>query len=295
MQFVEGSLWSKVVERTEAAKASGALMALPTRRTLVERHGVRFVIRMGGEMVHQKKKVTSSPRNPFLPYEPSMFVADASSSHVVLLNKYTVLDHHILVVTRRFEHQRTLLTEADFEALGRCLQEIDGFAFYNGGRAAGASQPHKHLQLVPWLDRDVEVPIEALLGSLGEPALDPVEALPYVHAGARLGNPYATYRELFAILESDPRLGPARELEAREGPAEGPGLRQPFPYDLLQTRRWMLMIPRTKEQHLGIQVNSLGFAGAFLARTDAEREIIEADPLAVLGAVAVPRVTPAAA
>ena len=38
---------------------------------------------------------------------------------------------------------------ADFDALARGLAAIDGLAFYNGGTVAGASQPHKHLQLVP--------------------------------------------------------------------------------------------------------------------------------------------------
>lgn len=296
MRFEAGTLLSKVMQRTEAAKASGALLELPTRRAFIHEHGVRFIVRMAKEMVRHKSAATSVRRNPFLPYEPSMYVADASPSHVVLLNKFTVIDHHILIVTRHFEHQRTLITEDDFEALDRCLVEIDGFAFYNGGPAAGASQPHRHLQLVPALDPDLDgVPIEPLLGRLGPPALDPIPALPFVHAGARLGDPHRTYRALMSLLEADARVAPARAAEQREVAPEGHGVRQPFPYDLLQTRRWMLLVPRTVEQHGGVQVNSLGFAGAFLARTDEERALIEADPLQLLRNVAVPRLTPAGA
>ena len=29
------------------------------------------------------------------------------------------------------------------------LAEVEGLAFFNGGTVAGASQPHKHLQVVP--------------------------------------------------------------------------------------------------------------------------------------------------
>jgi ATP adenylyltransferase len=48
-----------------------------------------------------------------------------------------VVDHHILIVTRAFEDQDTWLTLADFEALAICMAEIDGLAFFNGGRWRG--------------------------------------------------------------------------------------------------------------------------------------------------------------
>ena len=52
-------------------------------------------------------------------------------------------------MTRAFEEQTDLLNLEDFAALWFCLQEIDGLAFFNGGKIAGASQRHKHLQLIP--------------------------------------------------------------------------------------------------------------------------------------------------
>ena len=70
-------------------------------------------------------------------------------AHACLLNKFNVFDHHALLVTQAYEDQDSLLTPADFEALLTCMAEFDALAFYNGGRIAGASQPHKHLQLVP--------------------------------------------------------------------------------------------------------------------------------------------------
>ena len=35
------------------------------------------------------------------------------------------------------------------EEMNAILAEFDGLGFYNGGETAGASQPHKHLQIVP--------------------------------------------------------------------------------------------------------------------------------------------------
>jgi sulfate adenylyltransferase (ADP) / ATP adenylyltransferase len=269
-------LWEKLVERTESARASGHLESIPTQSAIFERSGVRWVIRMAPQLVEKKKRETKPSRNPFLPYQPEMFVAEAGDRHVFLLNKFNVVDHHLLIVTRHFEHQRMLLTRADFEATALALEEMNGLAFYNAGKAAGASQPHKHIQWVPRLDPELEgVPIEPL-----------VDALPFV--SARAGEPsYEAYRSLLDQTAAHPRIREAIAAEQMEPEPEGPGERQPFPYDLLFTRRWMLLAPRTREADGGIQINSLGFAGAFLAKTEEERRRIETDPLEVLASVGV--------
>ena len=273
-------LWEKLVERTTSARASGHLESIPTTAATFERHGVRWVIRMAPHLVRKKREATRPWTNPFLPYEPEMFVADASDTHVFLLNKFNVVEHHLVIVTRHFEHQRTLLTRSDFEAAALALKEIDGLAFYNAGKAAGASQPHKHLQIVPRVDPELDgVPIEPLL-----------DALPFLHATRRLdarSDLLETYRSLLRSVAADPRIAASTAVEMEEEHPEGPGERQPFPYDLLLTRRWMLLVPRTREAIDGIQINSLGYAGAFLAKTEDERRRIEADPLQVLGQAAV--------
>ena len=87
--------------------------------------------------------------NPFLPYDADLWVTDISQTHICLLNKFNVIENHILVVTRVFEDQESLLTAEDFEAMWICMAEFDGLAFYNSGPIAGASQQHKHLQIVP--------------------------------------------------------------------------------------------------------------------------------------------------
>ena len=37
----------------------------------------------------------------------------------------------------------------DFEAALIAMKALDGFIFYNSGPLAGASQSHKHIQVVP--------------------------------------------------------------------------------------------------------------------------------------------------
>jgi ATP adenylyltransferase len=57
----------------------------------------------------REQSATGERFNPFLPCEQDMFVADVSRSHLCLLNKFNVIDHHLLIVTREFENQECLL------------------------------------------------------------------------------------------------------------------------------------------------------------------------------------------
>jgi ATP adenylyltransferase len=281
--FVPGTLDALLREATERARRSGHLEPIPTEAFPFERAGIRFVVRVAAELARKKKAATRVDRDPFLPYEEEMFVAGAGDGHVLLLNKFNVVDHHLLIVTRAFEDQRALLTEDDVRAMERCLAEIDGLAFYNGGTAAGASQPHKHLQLVPRAGDRAAVPIEPLCSTLGAPAIDPIDAFPFVHAGASDCS-FQVLCALMTLLERDPRTDTARRIEGASIPGG-----QSFPYNLLATRRFMLLIPRTSETSRGIPINALGFAGSFLAKTPAERAIIEADPLDLLAGAAIDR------
>ena len=135
------------------ATQTGALVPIATDLVIVHEDGLAFPIRVLGHFDKKLRDPTSTAkkgnRNPFLPYDPNLFVADVSESHVCLLNKYPILEGHLLIVTREFRHQETLLTCDDFAAAWRCLAETDGVVFYNSGPIAGASQPHKHLQLIP--------------------------------------------------------------------------------------------------------------------------------------------------
>ena len=139
--------------------------------------------------------VSPESTNPFLPYDPELYVGDLPPAHVCLLNKFNVVDHHLLIVTREFEHQETALTPADFAAMWSCLQQIDGLAFYNSGTVAGASQPHKHLQLVPLplLEQGPRIPVESAVAQarfvegVGRSA-----KLPFLHALAPIDFPLTT-------------------------------------------------------------------------------------------------------
>jgi sulfate adenylyltransferase (ADP) / ATP adenylyltransferase len=289
-----GSLWPRVIEQTNYALERGALLSLPTEYTFVEQGGVRFLVRTLANLnrkleAKKAKKALGKAFNPFLPYEEDLFVADISKTHVCLLNKYNVANYHLLIITREFEEQETLLTLQDFEALWACMVEFDGLAFYNAGKTAGASQRHKHVQLVPLplTPEGPPIPIESLLstatfqGSTGK-----IPGLPFVHAFAQLDAALAesplkaaeaTFAHYHALLQSVGLSNPM--LENRQSGA----------YNLLVTRRWMLLVPRSQEDFESISVNSLGFAGALLVRHEQQLERLKNyGPLNVLKSVALP-------
>ena len=152
-----GTLWTRIQKQTRHGLECGALQSIATDYEFVEDNGVNFLVRVLTNLTRKdeaKKKQDKAAKkgkdfNPFLPYEEDLFVSDISQTHLCLLNKFNVVENHLLIVTREFEEQESLLNYQDFQAMWACLREIDGLIFYNGGKIAGASQRHKHLQLVP--------------------------------------------------------------------------------------------------------------------------------------------------
>ena len=295
MTLQKGTLWQKIVHVTENAIKSGVLLSIPTEYEFVEDCGMSFFVRMlsglrlkdeAKQRQEKESAATGVQANPFLPYEKDLFVADISDTHVAILNKFNVVEHHLLIITRRFEDQETLLTPGDFKALRTCMSEYNCLGFYNAGIAAGASQKHKHIQIVPLplAPLGPQVPIGPLLAKAAykdEDGLGTVPAFPFLHVFARIGpdTEEKTYALYCAMLK---RLGMA-------SPEKGGSTRQSAPYCLLVAQDWMLLVPRSHEFFDSISVNSLGFAGALLVRDKEQLERMKGcGPMTVLREVGLP-------
>lgn len=298
---ITGDLMARVRAVTEQAKASSALQAIPTTKHYVEQNGVRFIVHLVTGKVSKQYRPdnfgSSDDRrpavDPFLPYDERLFVADAPPAHVCLLNKFTVIDHHLLLVTRAFERQESLLTRQDFQALWRCLDEIDGLAFYNAGKIAGASQPHKHLQLAPFpLDEPTPAGSEETNSSPNFP-LEPLFESARFREGIGVIDAFSFVHGLVHLpsqAEDDELCATVHERYLMLLQAVGIKEETFKPYNLLLTRKWMLIAPRSREKVAGVSVNSLGFAGSLLARDEEHLRTIEKmGPLTILAGVAIPR------
>ncbi|MDA0265388.1 MAG: phosphorylase [Cyanobacteria bacterium] len=290
-----GTLWEQLQHRTATALACGALQPIPTEFTVLEDGGIHFLVRIVKNLVRKETATAQQrqaakqgkPANPFLPYEDALFVGNLSPTHLCLLNKFNVVDHHLLVVTRAYESQEDWLTLADFTALAMTLKEIDGLGFYNGGRAAGASQHHKHLQVVPFPFHPdkATVPIAALIHprSSTTAGMAPLP-LPFHHGVLTLDLDWSQDAAAIApiLWESYRQLATHIGVDLK---AERPNL----PYNLLATRQWMLVVPRSREDYQGIPVNSLGYAGSLLVKTAAGlAHLKQIGPLNLLAAVGQP-------
>lgn len=293
-----GQLWNQICERSRYALSCGALEPIPTNCEFVEQEGIRFLVRILAnlnrkEQANKKQQALQKQGkdfNPFLPYEEDLFVAHLSPTHLCLLNKFNVVDHHILMVTRQFEHQDTWLNHSDFAALWTCLRNVNGLGFYNGGKVAGASQKHKHLQLVPLPlgPEEHTSSMEAVLSQFARTAAQ--STLPFHHGFTSFSLPLDMSPQLAAPILWEQywkllnEVGICRQQELD---------RHTHPYNLLITRKWMLLVPRRQEKTQTISINSLGFVGSLFVKNQAQLDMLKQHgPMTLLQHVTYPGTVP---
>ena len=256
--------WDVVSKHTSSALLQGALHPISTNYIVLEERGVPFTVHYLSE-AHRRKvaEMPSSPQgrrdNPFLPPEPELLVGEVSATHWVVLNKYPVIMNHILLTTKEFVAQESWLDSADFVALWRALSQCPGLAFYNGGSSAGASQPHRHWQLVP----SAEFPLLALWDSAefsGE--IGRVAALPFRHALLKVSPDWLASPEQYGetSCEKIDLLYAAVGMDRSRPMAP--------PYNLLITPSYLMLIPRSKEHWQEMSINALGFAGSLFVKNE---------------------------
>jgi ATP adenylyltransferase len=243
--------WSKANEVSTQALLSGSLMPISTDPKVLIENGISYYLHLKND--NSKKKFAPKPKdfNPFLPYDEDMFVATAGEHHVCLLNKFPVLAPHLLICSNTFVEQTAPLERSDFAAWILGYDDPDVLGFYNGGFAAGASQPHRHMQLVK-----TDNPLQRLTVS-GQ--------LPFEH-------------HMFAYdqLDADTLIADYNRAMARLGlllPLEK--TKQCKPYNILLTSRWMLVLPRSANNIEGIFANGINYSGHFLLTNEAQVQWLE--------------------
>ncbi|KAJ1735322.1 bifunctional AP-4-A phosphorylase/ADP sulfurylase [Coemansia biformis] len=263
-----------VVRRCYAsAVAQGALLF--TESTVHKRNelGVEFEVRYVPALAAKPSTKPSEKQsakdfvNPFQPYDERLHVATlGGASHNLLLNKYCVVPHHLLITTATFQRQGERLGEADFAA---ALDTVDGLAreqivFYNSGEESGASQPHKHMQVLP-MPEDMDEPPSTLLwlrSSSPPGQVHTADILPFAHFGVRLASGRLSPSGLTAAYTA--ALG---ELARIHGPDAS--------YNMVMTRSAIMLFPRRQSSWHGISINSLGFAGLLLCKTREEQALLD--------------------
>ncbi|GJQ15562.1 hypothetical protein GpartN1_g7353.t1 [Galdieria partita] len=306
------NLASLTTQVYQKALSKGAVIPIATQSFHLVQNSIQFLVRVLTE-AQEKKKASNQVGNPFLPYDPNLYVVDLTETHVCLLNKFCVVPLHILLVTKFFEPQN-ILTERDFEAASVVLSQWNGVCFYNSCKVAGASQQHKHLQFIPYIDMNSDpsivvtdnvVPFDHLLGNCVDQKVD---AFPFVHLVVSLQDLdwsnaeedihqkskylartyYSLLNQLSSQLEHFPdeygTVGmPSKEERRRQES-------NPFPYNLIFTREWMYIVPRSLDEWQGIAVNALGMVGTLLVKNqESWSHLKSVGPLELLKKVGFPR------
>jgi ATP adenylyltransferase len=276
-----GALLDQALACSRSALASGALVPLATEPVPWPSWSPFQVRRLLSRTPKHLRSPGPRP-NPFLPWEPDLEVQRLGQCHLLLLNKYPVQHGHVLLITQQWKPQAGWLEPSDWQALQTVESDTGGLWFFNSCAAAGASQPHRHLQLLPREPGEPSCPLapqllEQLSGARApwpwRYALSPRQGSGGPDAAQELAHLYRQHCDQLGL--GDPHREPA--------PAA--------PYNLLFDRSWFLTILRSREHWAGTSVNALGFAG-YLLITEAsdQRWLLQNRPEALLEAVAVPTI-----
>ncbi|KAL8420440.1 hypothetical protein RB594_003285 [Gaeumannomyces avenae] len=312
------------------AKSNGDVNFYPTQATVLHVNSIPFQLRFSPALASKPKPPKPAPSNapdtkqplPFNPFadpSPTLVVARLDPpSHVLVLNKFAVVPEHFILATASFEPQAHLLSAADLAAARACVDAYHDhdasssadaggslFVFFNSGPHSGASQPHRHLQLLP-VDRMRDglppgsgwrVLADALLaddengdGAQGGDG-DSLLLLPFRCFAERLdgaggdGSSGEALRAAYLRLyrrACEEVLGTTAE-EEEEGEAR-------ISYNLAMTRDVMALCPRRAEggpvvagdggeEEVGrLALNGTVLAGTALVKSQAEWDALRADP-----------------
>lgn len=274
---------NKVTETYERAFRRGELYFVESTIANITENDIEFEIRFAPSLAKKPtaEQTEESPLknkvDPFAPYNQELFVQEFEN-HVILLNKFCVVPNHILVVTKEYEEQSNPLNQEDLANMWYCMMQTKSqstIAFYNCGSLSGSSQPHKHMQVIP-LPSNVRFspPINAIIYKYQSKIPGEIfnfSELPYVHYVTLLdpqqlsGHHGHNYKETVSQYLTENYLSLVNTM------AEG----FRASYNFLMTHTWMMIVPRRSEKYGQISVNSLGFAGMLLVKSEEELEFVK--------------------
>lgn len=261
---------SQVVGTT--ALEQGALCPMPTDLMTLPRAAGAEVRRLLWKHPRASSE-HQSQTNPFLPPDQRLVLRAWGSAHTLLLNKYPICPGHLLLITNAEQPQSGWLSPQDWQAAAALLERQEGLLFFNSGPVAGASQTHRHLQLLPRLPGQPCFPWEPWISQAD--GVYPWR-LRKTSLLKRDGGLAITMDRLYGQQLASLGLGSAKEHSQPQGA-----------YNLLITGDWFITIPRQREEHQGVSINALGFAGMVLVTEQTNPAWLAAggDVLSVLQAV----------
>ncbi len=256
-------LWKEALSVTQQAIQTSSIIPLDTKlevinNDLFDSYELRHLL----HKFPLTQNTFGPKKNPFIPWDKELSICNINDNHQLILNKYPVQLGHMLLITNSWMPQNTWLNICDFQALINVNKDTTGLWFYNSGPKAGASQPHRHFQLLPRASNERVCPRDHWFKSRLENQVikkGSNSSFSGCYSISRINDElddssalklYNKYLELSFILG----LGDVNDVD-----------KPLFPYNLLITSNWICIFKRSSESSHGFSINSLGFAGYILS------------------------------
>lgn len=221
----------------------------------------------------EREDVVKENFNPFLKHEPELTVMDniMDNEYKLVLNKYPIVDEHLLLVTQKQVPQSSLLNPNDLNAAYKLLktlqQEFDEedeeededdddvkkeryAVFYNCGPNSGFSIDHKHLQCIK-LPNKLKTYQDFLVQENPEPYIPNVKRQPLEYESVAYANfnvplPKNLNNDDEYLVMCYVSLLQRALTYFQQWEIEDPKDRLPTSYSFIMTTDWMTIIPRSK-------------------------------------------------
>ncbi len=251
------SIWSKALEISREAVNCGAVIPLNTIKYKSVDKYCDFELRFLKSPIPKFLKEYGPKINPFIPWDSRLQIQTINNKHTLILNKYPVQLGHILLITNSWKPQNGWLNEDDFEAIINVDNDTTGLWFFNSSKEAGASQPHRHFQLLPRHVNEIICPrYEWFCSLLNDKNDNKSEISHCISIRRRNKNKDTSTNDLFSLYKSMVSEMNIGEINLINKPLK--------PYNLLITSEWIALITRKTDRSNGFSINALGFAGYFL-------------------------------
>ena len=258
----EEKYWKKALVKSKYASESGSLIPLETK--VIKSYGkdkCNFEVRymLSKSPLHLVKEIPKE--NPFQPWNKDLEISPIATHHTLILNKYPVQLGHMLLITNNWAPQKGWLTKEDWRALEIVDKDTCGLWFFNSGPQAGASQPHRHIQLLRRNIDESYCPRDKWFEGILNNKLDlPFELNKSLVVTERKDEDDAKvlYEKYLSACNSLEIGSPKNNVEPL------------LPYNLLISKTWIAAVKRSKEGINGFSINALGFAGYLLATNESQ-------------------------
>ncbi|MBW3041964.1 ATP adenylyltransferase [Prochlorococcus marinus] len=250
-------IWSKALETSRKAVNSGAVIPLDTIKYKNNHDNCDYELRFLNSPIPKYLIEYGPKNNPFIPWDSRLEIQPINDKHTLILNKYPVQIGHMLLITNIWKAQNGWLNIDDFRAIVDVDNDTTGLWFFNSSKEAGASQPHRHFQLLRRHTNESICPRYKWFCSLLNNKNNINSLISHcISIKARVKDINSQANGLYKSYKSMAVSMGLGEIGKINKPRKA--------YNLLITSEWIALITREKDISNGFSINALGFAGYFL-------------------------------